>query len=565
MQPRYRWIIPDWREADRRALPVDDQLLAAVLLNRGLKSAEDLRRFLDPDWDGPPSPFDLPGIHEATARLRWAAGRGQRVIVHGDYDVDGLTATALMLEVLEGLGAEAIPYIPNRFETGYGLDLSTVPQLASQGEVLVTVDCGIRAAEEVDLAKRLGMQVIITDHHLPAEELPRADAVVSSRLPGGERFGELAGVGVAYVLAMALEATARRFGAPTVPDQHRYLDLVALGTIADVASLGGENRRLTRLGLEMLSRAPSAGIAALARSAGMSAGQVTSEEVAFRLAPRLNSAGRLGSSLPALELLRTADPNQAASLALSLERTNRQRQDQVKQALAWSAAEVARQADDEPILFIADERCHPGIVGLIAGRISEQFGLPAGAAHLDGDLAHGSLRSSDGFNAGAALDACAPLLLKHGGHSQAAGFTCRISDLEAVRDSLRASASQALERREGGPILEADAETGLIGPEHSLWDSLPMLEPTGRGNSRPLFVSRGVSLLQKETMGREGEHLRLLLGDASEVVKAVGFRMGGLHSTLPDRLDIAYELEEHFFNGNRERRLLLRDLSEATT
>ncbi|MGQ9552656.1 MAG: single-stranded-DNA-specific exonuclease RecJ [Anaerolineae bacterium] len=559
MQPRYRWLLPKTIAAsDLAALGLPDHLTAQVLFNRGLRSREDVERFLTPESFAIESPFSLPGVHEAVALLRWALARRKRVVVYGDYDVDGLSATATMVEGLTVMDGQAYPYIPNRLETGYGLDPGNIRRIAPEADVLVTVDCGIRSLEEVALAKKLGLSVIVTDHHLPMQELPAADAVVSARLRPGHEFADLAGVGIAEQVIVALSAVHSRFGSQVLDHSH-YLDLVALGTIADVAPLTGVNRHLVRSGLEAIRQQPRVGIQALLRRASLGQRRLCAWHIAFALAPRLNATGRLGSSLPSLELLMTRDARRATVLAEQLEHANATRRAHLERCLALAHLELQKQPPEFPCVFTASDAYPPGIVGLIASRLAEEQNLPAVAVSLEGNIAHGSVRSSAEFNASDALDTCRDLLSKHGGHSLAAGFTCPSSHLEELRERLGLLAAQRLNLEDSRPILQIDAETELPAASSPIWDWLPTIEPTGCGNPYPIFLSRGVQVLDKQLMGRDGDHLSLLLVSPSGNMRAVGFRMGDSFAAIAGKLDVVYRLDENEYNGNKERRLVLLD------
>ncbi|MHB0875658.1 MAG: single-stranded-DNA-specific exonuclease RecJ [Anaerolineae bacterium] len=558
MPPRQRWQVAEPApDSVLASLGVADPLIAQVLYNRGVRTSDDLLPYTDPTAGPEHSPFALPGVHEAAALLRWAIARHKRIVVHGDYDVDGLAATALAVEGLRARGAEAQPFIPNRLETGYGLDCRGLDEIAGSADLLLTVDCGVRSLDEVSYARKLGMRVIVTDHHLPGTELPAADAVVCSRLPGP--FPELAGVGVAAEVIAALGAVDSRFGGEADAG-HAWDDLVALGTVADIAPLVQVNRRRVRRGLQSMRNAPRPGIAALARRAGVDVKRLTAWHIAFVLAPRLNSAGRLGPSQPALDLLLTTDAWQAGILAEQLERTNIERKAQLERCVLAADEQLRTTAPDVPLVFAAHPSYPPGLVGLVASRLSESRGAPAVVVSVEGEVSRGSMRSTASLNASAALDGCAHLLTKHGGHSLAAGFSC---PTEALAE-LQACLLQVAERTGGGdtrPTLVADAEVPLVSLADHIWDWLPLLEPTGCGNPRPLLISRRVRVRERATMGRDGSHLLLTLSGHGDTIRAVGFRMGPDIETIPDVIDIAYELDVNCYNGSVERRLLLQDWS----
>jgi len=520
-------------------------------------------QFLHPENEPALSPFDMPGMYQALGVLRWALSRRRRIVVYGDYDVDGLTSTALLLEGLAGLGCQASYHIPNRLDTGYGLDRETVGTIAQHADVLITVDCGIRALEEIALARRLGMNVVVTDHHMPGPELPPADAVVCPRLAGGEQFGALASVGIAAHLLQGLFAVESRFGSAAIPSQ--CLDLVALGTVADMAPLVGENRRLVKSGLKHIHRSARPGIDALSRIAGLDPKEISASHISFALAPRINAVGRFGSSKPALELLLTRSMTRALALAQILDTINRRRQKSVERSLALARNHLDRQGETKNIVFTASEEYHPGVVGLMASRLMDELGLPAVVVSIQGDVAHGSMRSTPGLHASGCLDSCAYLLRKHGGHALAAGFTCDTANLGSLREALEEFASRrdslADRSTDGKPSLVIDAETQLLDGGHSVWEWLPRLEPTGCGNERPLFLTRRARVISKRLFGRKQQHLGLQLGSDGASIAAVGFGMAQSFGAIGAELDIVYHLDERSYNGKVERRLLLVDFS----
>ena len=544
------------------ALGVGDELVASVLYARGLRNADDVERFVSPERFPEDSPFDLPGMHEAVARISWAIRRGQRIVIHGDYDVDGLSATAVMIEGLAALGNQPQAYVPNRLESGYGLDMKAVRELAASADVLVTVDCGIRSLEEVAEARRLGMTVIVTDHHLPGEELPAADAIVSSRQVGGACFEELTGAGIAHQLVHALGAVRSRFGdTEGAPDP--FDDLTALGTIADVAPLIGANRRLARAGLALLRRRPRPGLLALMRSARIDQAALSARDISHGLAPRLNAAGRMGSSLPALQLLMTRDSRRAAQLASQLERANSQRKGHVEQCLALARAELAALPPGQACVFSASATYPRGVLGLVASKLADQSGLPAVVVALEDGLAHGSVRCAPPVNASEALDACHDVLIRHGGHAAAAGFVCATARLPELRARLCGLASDLLAGQDARPPLSVVAQAPLPGETDAIWDWLPRLEPTGRGNEQPIFVTRDVMLQDALSCGEQSQHLKLVLSGGGRYVRAMAFQVGERGRSLPQQLDIAYRLDENTYRGVTERRLIVLDWQQA--
>ncbi len=561
--PRYRWIPRAGTNLDGMRATTGDALLDRILYARGYREPDAMRRYLQPLAAPMLSPFAVPGVHEAVALIRWAIARQRRIVVHGDYDADGLSATALLVLGLRSLGADVFPYVPNRFETGYGLALESVPELASAADLLITVDCGIRSVQEVRRARELGMAVIVSDHHLPGPELPGADALVSTRLPQSPVSDALSGVGVAYQIWRGLREVTRRFGATELAAGGTYLDLVAVGTVADVSPLVGENRRLVRAGLQQLREDARPGLAALSLAAGTALKDVRASSISFALAPRINAAGRLGSAEPALELLMTSDQRRATELARQLDRANRTRQGEVRRCLeAVRTAGIEDDLERSPLLFTMSDDYPQGIVGLVAGRLVDSYRVPVVAVTLEDGRAHGSVRSPDWFNASDALEACADLMDKHGGHSRAAGFTCAAEVIDRVEQRLRDQAEAVAQRGVPSAELSFDAESPLVLPDHPIWKHLELLEPLGEGNPEPAFVSRGVRVTDKSPMGREGAHWRYRLADDQGEVTAVAFAIGEDSAEVGQRVDVLYILDERTYNGHTERRLRVLDLAE---
>ncbi len=501
-------------------------------------------------------------MQAAVARIAAAITQNEPIAVYGDYDVDGVTATALMIQVLEALGAHAQPYIPNRFDEGYGLNIEALDHLKAEGiRLVITVDCGIRSPLEAQHALDIGVDLIITDHHHPADgPLPPAFAIVNPKQAGDEYVDKnLAGVGIAYKLAAAL--TDHVVGTPVPAYQ---LDLVALGTVADLAPLIGENRHLVRRGLEEIRHTQRQGLYSLAQVASLKIQNTTASSIGFMLGPRLNAAGRLKSAKAALELLLTADPLRAGSLAQELEASNQERQTVTRETQA-EAERLATSGEAEPaLLFAVDEHFNPGVVGLAASRLVEAHYRPAVVAAKGPDETRGSCRSIPEFHITDALDKCADLLVRHGGHAAAAGFTVKNENLPALVERLKGLAETALGQHDLRPTLLADHELPLSALSFDLLGQLAQLEPTGYGNPEAVFVSRDVKVRSSRTVGQEGRHLKLLLQDERGVTTdAIGFRLGSMQKTLPPRVDLAYVLESNEYNGRTTLQLNLKDVQPA--
>ncbi|MBV9606383.1 MAG: single-stranded-DNA-specific exonuclease RecJ [Solirubrobacterales bacterium] len=550
--PTPRLEIPDYdlsaALALRRALGVS-HVLAQVLVRRGLADPGAARAFLDPQESHPPSAFA--GIDRAVGVIERHIGRGSRIVVHGDYDVDGVCATAIMIRALRTRGADVGWYLPDRITDGYGLSLGTVQRLAERGTgLLVTVDCAITAVEEVAAARAAGLDVVVCDHHAPRADgrLPEAEIVH----PGvcGYPCPELCGTGVAYKVAQAL-------GAPNLEDE---LELVALATVADLMPLTGENRRLVRHGLRALARTSRPGLRALMSASGVDPSALDTHALAFRLAPRINAAGRLRRADAGLELLLTHDEVRAAQIASELERVNAERR-AVEQRIVWEAeaqaADQVAEHGERRSFVLAGEGWHPGVVGIVASRVVERHHRPVVVIGLDGDVGSGSARSIPGFDLLAALTASAEHLERYGGHRAAAGLTIRRERLEAFRAAFERHAGEVLTPdllvpRERVDAIASGCDLGL-----QLAEELERLEPCGMGNPRPRLLVPGARLRDLRPMG-EGRHLRFSVGSGGISARAVAFGCGGRLGVEADEpVDATFRLERNFWNGAVEPRLVL--------
>ena len=550
-------------ELERAGLP---PLCAAVLCARGVDTAPAASAFLAHGPNLLHDPFLLQDMEKAVERISRAIREQETIAVYGDYDVDGITATCLLTQFLRTLGGQVVSYIPDRTEEGYGLNNHAIDALARQGVTLiVTVDCGITAAQEVEYARALGVDVVITDHHQCKEVLPQAVAVVDPRRPDcSYPFPDLAGVGVALKLALALTAPAQR---PQVLLD--YGELAAIGTVADVMLLQGENRALVHLGLERLADCSRPGLQALLREAGCPRGQVpTTVTIGYGLAPRINAAGRMEQAGTALELLLTQDPQRGQELAQELCQLNRLRQaieleifQHCDQLLTHTPALSA------PVIVLAGEGWHQGVIGIVASRLAEKYACPAFMISLDGDKGKGSCRSFGGFNLFGALERCAPLLDSYGGHELAAGFSIRRDNIPAFRAAL----CQLVEEFAGHQPMESSLDVDCEIPHCSLLstqdvESLSLLEPFGSGNPKPVFLLRSVCVLSHTDVGG-GRHLKLKLRRDGVAMDAIFFSANTAACGIENgqRLDIAFTLQINQFRGNRTVQLQLCDLRPAPT
>ena len=561
----YRWEIappppPEVRQALHRFPPLWQRLLYA----RGITDYATAKAFLEAHQ--PPyarDPFALRDMEAAVDRIAYAIRHHEPIVVYGDYDVDGVTANALLTQILQSLGAQVRPYIPNRFDEGYGLNAEALTRLHAEGaRLVVTVDCGIRPPEPVRHGQSLGLDIVVTDHHHPPAELPPARAVVNPRRADDPYPDKaLAGVGVAYKLAQALLA---RLAPDRQDEAQRHLDLVALGTVADVVPLRGENRHLVRRGLRLLRQPRRQGLYSLMGVAGVKPERVNAGHIGFILGPRLNAAGRLDSAMAALRLLLTDDVWEAGHLAQQLDVQNRRRQ-QLTEATVQAARQMAVPDPERPpwVLFAARPDFNPGVVGLAAARLVEQFHRPALVAHVDGEWVRGSCRSIPEVHITQALDQCAALLERYGGHAAAAGFTVHRSRLEAFVECLTAVVQAQLRDRDLQPVLRADAEATLAQLSPELLHELRWLEPTGMGNPRPRFVVRGVRPKGVRVMGAQGQHLRFTADDGTATRPAVAFRQAARWAELPPVVDLLVTLEWNHYNGRPALQLQVRDMRPA--
>ncbi len=554
-------------------------LLRQILYNRGLQTAEEAIDWLKAEPPAGAAPEIMIGMPQAVARIVAALQRGEPIAVYGDYDADGVTATALLVQALQSLvrllhpqtdaevvQARARGYIPNRFEEGYGLNKEALNTLWQEGvRLVITVDCGIRSIPEAEHARLLGLDLIITDHHHPSGEIPPALAVINPKQPGDPYlYKDLAGVGLAYKLAQALiTAFSRQNGFDSLPDPEQYLDLVALGTVADLAPLKGENRSLVRAGLRWMRRSQRQGLRSLMGVAGIRPERINAWDLGFVLGPRLNAAGRLDSALAAFQLLCTQDVYEAGRLAQQLDNQNRERQ-KVTREIQEQAEKMAVADGQVPlVLFAAHPDFNPGVVGLAASRLAEQYYRPAIIANQGEEFTIASCRSIPEFHITDALDRCAELMERHGGHAAAAGFKIRTSRLNELKERLFRIADEQLAGLELRPAMWAEAETPLSELSPELFRILENLQPTGFDNPLPSFVTRDLQVRSCRSVGRDGTHLKLNVTDGHVWFDAIAFRQGHWLGKIPPKVDLLYTFEENEYNGQVTYQLNVKDIKPA--
>ncbi len=538
-------------------------LCASVLCARGYTRPDDAARFLSHDKTRLHDPFLMKDMDRAAARISAALDQNEVMAVYGDYDVDGITATALLSGFLTQRGGAVISYIPDREDEGYGLNRSAIDRLKRQEvSLIVTVDCGITADTEVDYARSLGIDVVITDHHHCKEELPRAAAVVDPRRPDCTYpFKELCGVALALKLAMALTPEGERAAV-----FRQYGELAAIGTVADVMSLTDENRAIVHHGLELLRHTRRPGLQALLREAGCGDGPLTTVNVGYGLAPRINAAGRMGRAAVALELIRTDIPSHGEELAQTLCQMNRDRQT-IEQAILEECEAYLEQHPEEtaPAIILAGEGWHQGVVGIVASRLAEKYACPAIMISLENGIGKGSCRSFGGFHLFRALEKCAPLLVEFGGHHLAAGFTVKEENIPA----LKAAILEQVTEYTGGRPMTAEIDVDLEIDDCALLnlreaETLSTLEPFGTGNPRPVFLLRSAAVVSCCDVGN-GRHLKMKLRRDGVTLDAIFFSANTAACGVSpgDRLDLIFTLQVNEYRGERAVQLQLCDLRPA--
>ena len=525
---------------------------SALLFARGIKTEEEAESYLNPTLSSLRDPFLLPGMAETVSILRSAIASGQTILVYGDYDADGVCATSILLETLHEEGASLAYRIPSRHTEGYGLNAEAVREIAQKAQVLITVDCGISNVEEVALAKELGLTVIVTDHHQPPEILPAADVVMDPFL-GDYPFSGLCGAGVALKICQALQGMA---------GVEKRLDLAAIATVADVVPLQDENRIIVREGLARIADTARPGLRALLKSAGgpeaggpegqsLQSTRLSADDLAFRLAPRLNAAGRLGDAKLGVHLLLTPDSAKAENIAALLEEANRTRQRFEREMTAAAVSQLSLETlADAHVDVVAGEEWNPGLIGLTAGRLCERFHLPAIAFSIQGDTAVGSCRSIPGINIYRMLQACEDLLERYGGHEQAAGLTVKTENLPLLRERLESVISAAAPEETFLPSMDYDLVVPFRTwtPASMAW--LSKLEPTGCGNPAPLFLLQGAEVQSLRRVGKDGSHLKLtVLDEDLSIVEAIAFGAGDTADESPRALDLLYRPVLNDFRG----------------
>ncbi|HEX8597950.1 MAG TPA: single-stranded-DNA-specific exonuclease RecJ [Chloroflexia bacterium] len=574
MEPRS----PHWhihpRLSDEQVLRIQRELshlgltplMVQLLANRGLLELEDIETFIQPqDVSQHPDPTMLTGMQPAVERICQALSSREKVVVYGDYDADGVTSTALLTTALRHFGADVEPYVPNRMNEGYGLNPTAVRELGSKGtRLLITVDCGISGREEVEVARQAGMDVIVTDHHHLPSDLPNAAACINPKqfVAGCECYQELAGVGVAYQLVRAL---VKRCGKPKRLRNKDLLGLVAIGTVADVVQLKGANRSLVQQGLAAIPENSLPGIRTMLEYAGLKPGAIDTDRVGFIIGPRLNAAGRVDDARTAYELLMTEDVYYARQLAQKLEAQNRRRQATMNAIVEQARERVKRMDDNTRVIVLHDSTWPSGVVGLVAGRLVEEFGRPAVVIEQGEEESRGSARSVPRFNMVEALAETSDLLVKYGGHSAAAGFTVKTTNIEELNRRLCATCDKQLQHEQLRPTISADAELPVNKVDDETLEQINRMSPFGAGNPSPVFVAKGVRVVSASTVGDNNAHLKLIVADRNNghaPLEAIAFRYGYMAENVrrKGQVDLVYSIERREWKGDTHLQLRVKDI-----
>jgi single-stranded-DNA-specific exonuclease len=529
-------------------------LIAQLLYNRNIKP-ECVDPFLSVDHRLEGNPFLLPDISQAVSRIYKAALGREKIAVYGDFDVDGVTAIVILIEGLSRLGAEVVPYIPDRIKEGHGLKIAALEQLHARGiNLVITADCGVTDTKEVKQAQDMGMDVIITDHHMPLKNLPRAVAVIDpKRKDSVYPCLDLAGAGVAFKFLQALFHKDGREKWLT-----RLLDLVVLATVTDLVALVGENRYLVKEGLRELNNSSRVGIQEMVKLAGLKAGELDAEDISWVLGPRLNAAGRMNNASTSYQLLTTQSSEEACRLALELQGKNAERQKLTGEVLNRARERLAAKSD-LPLLIDGDESYAIGVIGLVAGKLVDEFYKPAVMINLGPESCQGSCRSIAEFDIMSALAECHDLLVAYGGHPMAAGFTVPRRNLAHLEQKLVRLAEERLGHLELRPELVIDAELPLAAFSGETFNLIQNLSPFGRGNPQPTFLSRQVDVIECRNLGKQGEWLRLKLKQGDVTWQAVDFESHKKPAEVPSAIDIVYNLEKSSWGGQEVLRLNLLD------
>lgn len=536
-----------------------NKILAKVLINKEIDSKEELEKFLNPTRNDFHNPFLLPDMEIAVNRILKAIQNNEKIIIYGDYDADGITSVTVLKKYLEERGMKVGTYIPNRISEGYGLNIEAIKNIYEQDfKLMITVDCGISGIEEIDYANSLGLEVIVTDHHEPADILPKALAVVDAkRKDNNYPFNQLAGVGVVFKL---IQAISKKLGLEE-KEYLKYLDIVCIGTISDIVPLTDENRVIAKLGLLLLGQTRNTGLKALINLTGFN--NINSTTISFGVAPRINACGRMGNEKLALELFLSDDYNKAKKLALELNNYNLKRQAIEKQIYEEAVKKIEQEGKKNSCIVIGSEGWSHGIIGIVASKVTEKYYKPSILICFEDNIGKGSGRSIPGFDLHEALMKCGDSLEKYGGHAMAVGVTIKEDNFCKFKKSLE-EYSKKINIDNLIPIIKADSELMLKDVSIDSVKSLQLLEPFGEANQEPLFLIRNLKINSIRTLS-EGKHLKLSLKENKYIIDAIGFNMGELSGEylIDDKVDVIGSLNINSFNGNENVQIILKDMRKT--
>ena len=536
------------------------KLVANIIANKGLKDKEEIETFLSPTRKDFYDPFLMPDMEKAVERIEKAINNKEKITIYGDYDVDGITSSTILSRFLEERGIKADIYIPDRINEGYGLNQNAIKSIAeNKTKLIITVDCGITAIKEVELAKELNMDVVVTDHHEPGAEIPNTIAVVDCKRKDNKYpFSELAGVGVAFKLIQALSMKME------LPEESylKYLDIVCVGTISDIVPLVSENRTIAKLGLKLVKQTKNIGLRCLLASIGYK--KIDSNTISFGIAPRINACGRMGQARKALDLLLTNNIEQARKLTDELNECNAKRQE-IEKRISDEAIKMLEDPEEQnkPCIILGKEDWHHGVIGIVSSKITEMYSKPSILLCFEDEKAKGSGRSIPGFDLHEALENCNRYIEQFGGHSMAIGITIQKDDFQKFKDDVEEYA-KSKNISEIVPEIQIDEKIQLQDISIKDVEELSLLEPFGEGNRVPLFQMSGVKISSIRALS-EGKHLKLFLKDDNKYIDAIGFNMGNVADkyTIEDKIDLVGGLELNNYNGKEKMQINLKDIRHS--
>ena len=534
-------------------------LLASILVNRGIIDGEKINVFLNPTRKDFYNPFLMPDMEIAVKRIVKAIENKEKIMIYGDYDADGITSITVLKKYLNEIGLKTGEYIPNRLNEGYGLNKDAISKIYNDGyKLMITVDCGISGLEEVEYANSLGIEIIITDHHEPAEKLPEAIAGIDAKREDNKcPFNQLAGVGVVFKLIQAISKELKL----EEKEYLKYLDLVCIGTISDIVPLVDENRVIAKLGLKLIEKTKNIGLKTLLNIADLR--KIDSTAISFGVAPRINACGRMGFQEEALQLFLTEDSGEATKIAKRLVQFNQERQAKEKQIFEEVIEKIEKDDKDKKCIVLAEENWHHGVIGIVASKITEIYYKPSILICLEGDKGKGSGRSVPGFDLYTALTKCSDYIEKFGGHSMAIGITIKKENFEKLKEAIEKYAQES-NISDIMPIINIDKEINLKNINIEEVKSLELLEPFGEGNKMPLFLLRNLKIDSIRALSG-GKHLKLTLKQDNNIVDAIGFNMGDLSKEylLGDKVDVVGTIEINSFGNKENIQINLKDIRKA--